>query len=189
MKFTVEDTKFPGLKVIHLKPFKDDRGYLIKVFEKEAFKLLGIPCEFKESYYSFSRKHVFRGLHYQECDLQGKLIVSVSGEYIEFAVDLRYGSPTYKETFVYSVNSKSPVAIYIPRGFAHGILAISDDVLYIAYQTTEYNPTCDSGISYKYVEKYIPNDIKDNLILSNKDKTLPLWNEKEIMTFDENDPF
>ena len=172
MKFQFQSTQFPGLLVIDIPVYSDHRGWLTKIFEATPWKEY-IPLDFKESYVSFSRPSVFRGLHFQNPP-QGKLIVPIEGEFVDFAIDLRKNSPTFGK--VHGIKLTRGRAIYVPRGMAHGMLALTE-VLYVAYQTEEYIPGGEGGVNWKSVESFVRDYIDELPIISDKDANLPPLSE------------
>lgn len=140
------DTFIEGLIVLEPQVFKDDRGFFFESYNEEIFRRLGINSRFVQDNHSGSRKGVIRGLHYQICHPQAKLVRVIAGEIFDVAVDIRRSSPTFGKWFGINLSAENKKQLYIPEGFAHGFLVLSDwaEVL---YKTTDfYAPECDRVI-------------------------------------------
>ena len=168
----IYSTKFKGLKIIKVKKFRDLRGKVIKVFNKKK-KYSKFNCF--ESYTSFSRKGAIRGLHGQKGKYsQEKLIYCLKGRAIDLAVDMREKSKTYGQIFKKTINSKSSNAIFIPKGFVHGLLALENETIIINFCSSSFNPRQEFGINFKSLNIDFP---KLKLYVSKKDKKLPNLNK------------
>lgn len=155
-----------------LKPriFKDDRGSLIKTFHEDTFVSLGLATDFKEEYYSVSKKGVLRGLHFQIPPQDHvKCVTCISGKIFDVVVDLRKESSTYKSHFTIELSSEKGNMLYIPKGFAHGFYVLSDEAIFLNRTTTVYSPEHDTGIKWDSCGIEWPNS---NPILSEKDIAL-----------------
>ena len=155
-----------------LKPriFKDDRGSLIKTFHEDTFVSLGLATDFKEEYYSVSKKGVLRGLHFQTPPQDHvKCVTCISGKIFDVVVDLRKESSTYKNHFTIELSSDVGNMLYIPKGFAHGFYVLSDEAIFLNRTTTVYSPEHDAGIKWDSCGIEWPNN---NPILSEKDIAL-----------------
>ena len=132
-----------------IRPFftEDDRGTFVKTFHEERFAELGLPINWREEYYSRSRKGVLRGMHFQTPPHDHeKLVYCMQGRVLDVVVDLRKASPTFRKHIAIELNEALGNGLMIPKGMAHGFLALSGDVL-IAYKvTTVYAPSNDKGI-------------------------------------------
>ncbi|MCK9401172.1 MAG: dTDP-4-dehydrorhamnose 3,5-epimerase family protein [Bacteroidales bacterium] len=145
----IENTPIPGLKLIHLKEFKDNRGSFIKVFNEDFFAENGLKTNFKESYYSISHKNVIRGMHFQIPPAEHTKLVYVNqGSIIDVVLDIRKSSPTFGQHFFIELNTENPILIYIPVGIAHGFFSLDDHTMVTYLQTSCYNNACDKGIKY-----------------------------------------
>ena len=163
----INSTKFKDLKLIKLKKFNDLRGDVIKIFNKKN-KSLKFGCF--ESYISISKKGTVRGLHGQIGKFsQAKLIVCVKGKALDVAVDLRKRSKTYGKVFKKIINSKNLLAVYIPKGFVHGVVVLENNTTIINLCSTSYNPKKEFGINIKSNNLNIP---KMKMYFSKKDKNL-----------------
>ncbi len=177
--FQFKVTNIEGLKIIY--PFfaPDNRGFFMKTYEREIFKKNGIDIGNAEDIISYSKKGVLRGLHFQTQKSQDKLIRVYWGEVYDVAVDLRIGSPTFGKWQGFYLSNKNRMGLYIPRGFAHGYLALSDEVVF-SYRCGEpYEPSFDSGIIWNDKELGVewPLEKVDELIISSKDQRLPSYQE------------
>ncbi len=178
MKFNIVQTEFPGLFLMHVPTYTDNRGSLTKVFEIPFWQAAGIKIgDIKESYVSVSHRCVFRGLHFQVGKPQGKVIFPINGKLLDIAVDMRKGSPTYGKVHAVEIEPYQTI-IYVPKGFAHGILALEENTIYIAYQTEAYIPGSEDGVHWEYVKAYLPCK-EGEIILSDKDRSLPKFEEIE----------
>ena len=164
----IYSTKFKDLKIIKYQKFSDKRGDVIKVFNKKK-NSLKINCY--ESYMSFSKKGAVRGLHGQSGKFsQDKLIFCLQGKALDVAVDLRKKSKTFGKIFKKKMNSKNISAILIPKGFAHGLIALEKKTIVINFCSTKYVSSKEFGINIKSLNVKLPN-LK--LLISKKDKSLP----------------
>ncbi len=138
MDFT--NTKFPGLIIINPDIFEDERGYFIRRYSKIDFQSIGINQDFVEDNHSMSKKGVLRGLHFQKKPFAlGKLVFVTSGSVLDISVDLRKDSPTYKQWFSMELSAENKKMLFIPEGFAHGFLSLSDNTLIQYKYTNPYN--------------------------------------------------
>ncbi|WP_159522032.1 dTDP-4-dehydrorhamnose 3,5-epimerase [Sunxiuqinia indica] len=143
------ETEIPGLFIVKPRIFSDDRGLFIKLFHDKLFEKLGLRSDFKEEYYSTSKKGVVRGLHFQLPPEQHvKCISCIQGELFDAVVDLRKDSPTYGKHFTITLNSKEPTVLYIPEGMAHGFMSLTDDTIFLNKTTSVYHADCDTGIHW-----------------------------------------
>ena len=170
-KITVEDCNIEGLKVIIPEVHGDSRGYFMEVYNKQDFDAAGIDRVFVQDNQSASKKGVLRGLHFQINYPQAKLVRVVRGEVYDVAVDLRPGSATFGKYHGIVLSEENKKQFYIPEGFAHGFLVLSDYAEF-AYKCTDfYHPNDESGIIYNDAEIGIdwpiPSDME--LIFSDKD--------------------
>lgn len=130
-------TDLPGVFILQPRVFSDSRGHFFESFNARAFRELVGGAEFVQDNVSYSVKHVLRGMHYQIQRPQGKLVRVISGEIFDVAVDLRRSSPTFGKWTGIHLNSETKKQIWIPAGFAHGFLALSETAE-VAYKTTDY---------------------------------------------------
>ena len=169
-------TKLEGCFIIEPKIITDDRGYFMESFNEKTFqKGIGQNIHFVQDNQSFSSKGVLRGLHYQIGEhAQAKLVRVLHGEVLDVAVDIRPNSPTfgqYEAVLLSGVNQKQ---FFVPRGFAHGFLVLSDTATFLYKCDNFYNKESEGGISYN--DKTINIDWSfptDSLMISEKDKVQP----------------
>ncbi len=135
--------------IIKPKIFKDERGIFVKTFHKDIFKQYGLTGDFKESFYSTSKKNVIRGMHFQIPPHDHVKIVYVTkGSILDVILDIRVGSPTYGKYVVQELSAENGFIVYIPKGCAHGFLSLEDDSCVIYLHSTTYEAECDTGIRY-----------------------------------------
>ena len=146
MALKIINTKLPGVVVIEPPSYEDNRGSFMETFHKEKHDAAGINKTFVQDNLSHSRQNVLRGLHYQLRQPQGKLIYVVSGEIYDVAVDIRRGSPTFCQWEGVYLSSENKKQIYIPEGFAHGFVVLSQTADVIYKCTTLYAPGDEYGI-------------------------------------------
>ena len=170
-KITVETCEIEGLKVITPTVCGDDRGYFMETYNYNDYKAAGIPEVFVQDNQSASKKGVLRGLHFQKEYPQDKLVRVVRGEVFDVAVDLREGSATFGQWYGVLLSEENKKQFFIPKGFAHGFLVLSDFAEF-AYKCTDfYHPNDEGGLLYNDpeigVEWPIPEGME--LIMSEKD--------------------
>ena len=172
--FKFIETKIKDLYVIEPKIYEDTRGYFSEIYNKKAFYDAGLNYDFVQDNESKSIKGVIRGLHFQTKYPQGKLVRVTEGEVWDVAVDLRKESSTYGMWEGVYLSSENKRQFYIPEGFAHGFLVISDIAIFNYKCTNLYHPEYDSGILWndKSINIQWPLDKVDKLFLSEKDKKL-----------------
>ena len=175
--------------VILIEPtvFGDDRGYFVETFRKDKFEeFLGYSVDFCQDNESKSKKGVLRGLHYQLPPFaQSKLVRVVSGSILDIAVDIRVGSPTFGKHVAVRLDDKDKKQLFIPRGFAHGFVVLSDEAVFAYKVDNFYAPKCDRGIAFDDLE--IGTDWllpKNDLILSAKDIKQPSLKDSELFLYD-----
>jgi dTDP-4-dehydrorhamnose 3,5-epimerase len=178
-KFTFEETTIKDLFVIETKVFGDDRGYFMETYNYNEFTETGLDMTFVQDNQSKSKKGVLRGLHFQINNPQGKLVRVISGEVYDVAVDLRKDSETFGKWYGVVLSAENKKQFYIPEGFAHGFLVLSDDAEFVYKCTRFYDPDDESGIIYNDAVLNIDwwkFDIH-NIIVSEKDKELCSFND------------
>ena len=174
MKF--KETKLKGCFIIEPKIFKDNRGLFYESYRKDEFENhLGEKINFVQDNMSFSKKGVLRGLHYQKGNhAQAKLVQVLKGEALDVVVDLRKGSKTFGKHFKLKISSVNRKSIYIPKGMAHGFLAMTEEVIFTYKCDDYYNHKAEGGILYNDIDLNIDWEISaEKVILSEKDLTLP----------------
>jgi dTDP-4-dehydrorhamnose 3,5-epimerase len=133
----VSATDLEGVKLIEPRVFGDDRGFFMESWNARAFAAAGLDATFVQDNHSRSRKGVLRGLHYQIEHAQGKLVRCVAGEVFDVVVDLRRSSPTFGRAIGLTISAQNRRMLWIPPGFAHGFLAMSEFAEFL-YKTTDY---------------------------------------------------
>ena len=127
----VSETELPGVLLLELDVYPDERGQFFEIFNDGRYQSLGLPTRFVQDNFSRSRKGVVRGLHYQQPRPQGKLVQVLRGRILDVAVDLRRSSAHFARWVGIELSSERPTQLWIPPGFAHGFCALRDaDVLY-----------------------------------------------------------
>ena len=171
-KIKVTTCDIEGLYVIEPTVFKDERGYFMESYNQNDFKEAGLNMTFVQDNQSMSVKGVLRGLHFQKQYPQGKLVRAVRGTVFDVAVDLRSDSKTYGKWFGVTLSAENKKQFYIPEGFAHGFLVLSDEAEF-AYKCTDfYHPGDEGGLLWSDPEIGVDWPIEPGmeLIISDKDK-------------------
>lgn len=148
MAFVFEKTKLQGVVIIQPQVFGDSRGYFMETYKKCDFISAGIDREFVQDNESSSTKGVLRGLHFQKDHTQGKLVRVTRGEVFDVAVDVRPESPTFGQWVGVTLSSEKKNMLYIPEGFAHGFLVLSDKAEFVYKCTDVYDPKSEGGIPW-----------------------------------------
>jgi len=165
----VVKTKLHDCVIIEPKVFGDERGFFLETFQAERYAdLAGITLSFVQDNHSRSSKAVLRGLHYQKTKPQGKLVRVVRGEVYDVAVDIRQGSPTFSQWEGVILSEENKRQFWVPPGFAHGFLVLSDTADFEYKCTDYYDPSDEGSILWNDSDLNIPWPI-DNPLLSNKD--------------------
>ena len=133
----VTPTFIPDVKIVEPRVFGDDRGFFFESWNRRAFAEAGIDAQFVQDNHSRSRRGVLRGLHYQIEHAQGKLVRVVMGEVFDVAVDLRRSSPTFGQSVAVTLSAENKQMLWVPPGFAHGFLVVSDIADFL-YKATDY---------------------------------------------------
>lgn len=147
------ETLFEGLFIIENVNFQDNRGSFQKMFNYDYFNDHKLDTDFRELYYSISQKNVIRGMHFQLPPFEHSKLVYVSrGRIKDVVVDIRKKSQTYGQCFSMELNGSSPKYLYIPKGFAHGFLALEDESIMNYAQTSCYSKESDCGIAINSID-------------------------------------
>lgn len=182
MKFT--ETKLKGCFILEPKIFKDERGYFMESFNERTFQEgIGQKVTFVQDNQSFSTRGVLRGLHYQCGEhAQAKLVRVLQGEVLDVAVDLRPNSETYGQYEAVLLSGENQTQFFVPRGFAHGFLVLSETATFFYKCDNFYNAASEGGILYNDETVNINwNFPTSELIISEKDQRLPnLKNAKKV---------
>lgn len=185
-KFSKIETPIEGLFVIEPTIFGDARGFFMETYVKREFDVLaGTQVDFVQDNHSKSRRGVLRGLHFQTQHSQGKLIRVVAGAVYDVAVDLRPDSPTYGHWYGVELTAENKRQFYVPPHFAHGFLTLADDTEFLYKCTDYYHPEYDGGVRWNDPQigvdwrlgEYGFDPSGEGLLLSDKDKILPLFKE------------
>ena len=169
-QFTI--TGIEGLVVVEPKVFGDNRGYFMETYNYNDFKAAGLDMVFVQDNQSKSKKGVLRGLHFQKKNPQGKLVRVVSGEVYDVAVDLRKGSDTYGKWYGVLLSDENKKQFYVPEGFAHGFVVMSETAEFVYKCTRFYDPSDEGGLMWNDPEIGIDWPVPENaeLLLSEKDQ-------------------
>lgn len=172
MPFSFKSLSIPEVILVEPKVYPDDRGYFLESFKSSDFLLNNIPNYFVQDNLSFSKKNVLRGLHFQKNPKeQGKLVSVIKGRVLDVAVDIRKESSTFMKWIAVELDDIQHAMLYIPEGFAHGFLSLTEEVYLIYKCTKEYDPMLDSGIRWDDPDIGIEWPI-NNPVVSMKDKNL-----------------
>mgnify|MGYP001500253304 CR=1 FL=1 len=182
-QFKITKTGMEGLIIIEPVVRTDERGYFMETYNARDLKSAGLPLNFVQDNHSKSKKGVLRGLHFQKKHPQGKLVRVIAGSIYDVAVDLRPTSPSFKRWFGLVLSSGNRKQLYIPTGFAHGFLALSEEAEVIYKCTDYYDPEDEDGIIWNDPEIGIEWPNNDQVVLSAKDAQLGNF-EKERCAID-----
>ncbi|MBD1260017.1 dTDP-4-dehydrorhamnose 3,5-epimerase [Maribacter polysiphoniae] len=181
MKIT--ESKLKGCFILELKVYEDGRGLFFESYNKAQLEeTLGASIDFVQDNISVSKKGVLRGLHFQtEKYAQAKLVQVIKGKVLDIVVDLRRDSNTFGQHFKIELSSENKKSIFIPKGMAHGFLALSEEVVFYYKCDAYYHPLSEAGIVYNDPELKIDWEFPEtNMILSEKDLRLPLWKNRKM---------
>jgi dTDP-4-dehydrorhamnose 3,5-epimerase len=172
----VKELSIPGLKLISLNIFPDERGFFVERYQSDRFAALGIPALIQDNH-SRSKPGVIRGLHYQTDPSQGKLVGVIRGRIWDVAVDLRRDSPTFGKREAIELSDQNELLLWIPAGFAHGFCVLGDEEADVFYKVdSAYNPKGESGIRFDDPDLKIDWPVREPVV-SARDRALPLWSE------------
>jgi dTDP-4-dehydrorhamnose 3,5-epimerase len=166
------ETSLPGVWEIRPNVLRDSRGFFIETYHQTKFAELGIVDTFVQDNHSCSGKGILRGLHYQLRHAQAKLCRVIEGEALDVALDIRIGSPHFGKWALVVLSAEKQNQIYIPAGFAHGFLALTERVQFLYKCSDFYSAGDEHGIQWNDPEASIPWPIADPLV-SEKDKKNP----------------
>lgn len=179
----ISETPLEGCYLIHPNIYKDNRGNFAEVFNQKMFKeKVDNTINFVQDNQSISSKGVLRGLHYQKGKYaQAKLVRVAKGSVQDVVVDIRPNSATYGKHFSVNLNAQNNTQLFIPRGFAHGFLALEDDTIFSYKCDNFYNKESESGILYCDKTLNIKWELENKeYILSDKDLNLPKFNDLDL---------
>jgi len=174
-------TKIPDVFIIEPKVFGDDRGFFMESFNEKIFQeKTGVEVQFVQDNHSRSSRNVLRGLHYQIQQPQGKLVRVVSGEVYDVAVDIRKSSPTFGQWMGCLLSQANKKQFWVPAGFAHGFVVLSDTADFLYKTTDYYAPEYERSILWNDPSLNIDWKITGEPILSAKDKSAVILEEAEV---------
>lgn len=180
----IHNTSLQDVKLLEPRIYADDRGWFAEVFNQSTFSSAGLPGQFVQDNQSFSRKGVLRGLHYQLGQQQGKLVRAVSGSIYDIAVDLRRNSPTFGQWAGFNLVKEKLQFLWIPEGFAHGFLVLSESATVLYKTTALYYPQGERCIRWDDPDLAIEWPLRKlrtgEPILSAKDAAGSLFREAEL---------
>ena len=166
-------TNLPGVIVIEPKVYVDKRGFFLEIFREDVLLQAGINAHFVQDNHTRSSQGVLRGLHYQMTQTQGKLVRVAAGSVFDVVVDVRSGSPTFGQWYGTELNEDNIKMIYVPPGFAHGFVVLSETADFIYKCTDYYHPESEQGIAWDDPDLNIDwsiAEIAEKISLSDKDK-------------------
>ncbi|MCL2436416.1 MAG: dTDP-4-dehydrorhamnose 3,5-epimerase [Clostridiales bacterium] len=174
MKIT--ETRLPGVYIIEPQVFGDTRGWFMETYSK--IKMPQVECDFVQDNHSYSaQKGTLRGIHFQYAPMeQAKLVRCIRGAIMDYAVDLRSNSNTYKQWICVELSAENKKQLFIPRGFGHAFVALADDVEVMYKTDNYYSAAHDGAVLWSDTEIGIDWGVKDP-ILSDKDKNAPMLKE------------
>lgn len=180
----VIETELKDVYIIEPQVFGDHRGWFMESYSKIKLAEAGIDCDFVQDNQSFSaQKGTLRGLHYQlNPKAQTKIVRCTKGAILDVAVDIRKGSPMYKKWIAVELSAEDKKQLFIPRGFAHGFVTLTDDVEVQYKADNYYAPECDGNILYNDPDIGVEWG-EGEFILSEKDKNAPLLKERTNLNF------
>ncbi len=177
----VIQTKIPDVVIIAPRVFGDDRGFFYESYNQKAFsEATGIERSFVQDNHSKSQKNVLRGLHYQIQQPQGKLVRVVVGEVLDVAVDIRKSSPTFGQWVSCLLSSENKRQFWVPEGFAHGFVVLSDAAEFLYKTTDYYAPQHERSILWNDPDLAIDWQLEGEPLLSKKDQEGSSFKEAEV---------
>jgi len=174
------ETSLPDVLLLEPKVFGDSRGFFMESWNRQTFTDLGLNLEFVQDNHSRSARGVLRGLHYQLNEPQGKLVRVTSGAVFDVAVDLRRSSPHFGQWTGHELSAENQRMLWVPPGFGHGFLVLSDSADFLYKTTSYYAPQWDRGIRWDDPEIGVQWPVDQAPTLSAKDQVLPLIRDAEI---------
>jgi dTDP-4-dehydrorhamnose 3,5-epimerase len=174
------ETTLPGVLLIEPKVLGDARGFFLESWNRQTFAELGLDLDFVQDNHSRSARGVLRGLHYQLNEPQGKLVRVVSGAVFDVAVDLRKSSPNFGQWVGHELSADNRRMLWIPPGFGHGFLVLSDMADFLYKTTAYYAPQWDRGIRWDDPQIGVAWPLDGAPTLSDKDQVQPLLKDAEV---------
>jgi dTDP-4-dehydrorhamnose 3,5-epimerase len=177
----VVKTDIPDVLILEPKVFGDERGFFFESYNQKAFReATGLDVEFVQDNHSKSKRGVLRGLHYQIRQPQGKIVRVVVGEVFDVAVDIRRNSPTFGKSVSFRLDAASKRMAWIPPGFAHGFLVMSDHAEFVYKTTDYYAPEHERALLWNDPALEIEWPLDGEPILASKDKRGMLLRHAEL---------
>lgn len=181
MNLTVTPTSLPEVLILEPRVFGDDRGFFFVSFNARAFEeATGLKREFVQDNHSRSARNVLRGLHYQVQQPQGKLVRVVAGEVFDVAVDIRRSSSNFGKWVGVRLSAENKRQLWMPEGFAHGFVVISESAEFLYKTTDYYAPAHERSIVWDDPEIGIKWPIEGEPLLAGKDRDAPRLTEAEV---------
>ncbi len=184
MAFTKIDTRLPGVFVLEPRVFGDNRGWFMETWSERDMEEVGLPVRFVQDNHSYTaRKGTLRGIHFQQDPMsQAKLVRVVHGAVVDVAVDFRRGSPTFGRWTCAEISAGNKRQLFIPRGFGHAFLTLTDDVEFVYKCDNPYSRECDRSI--RFDDPFLGIDwaslgLEGEPILSEKDARAPLFKDAD----------
>lgn len=184
-KFTFTKLEIPDMVLIEPTVFGDDRGYFMETYHQEEFSAAGFNAAFVQDNQSMSRRGILRGLHFQKQHTQGKLVRVLSGRVFDVGVDLRPTSPTFGKWTGVELNDENKNQLYVPQGFAHGFLVLSETAVFTYKCTDVYDAAAEGGVLWNDPDIGIEwPDPGVPIQLSEKDRALPPMKGQDFSYFE-----
>lgn len=174
------ETPLPGVLLLEPKVFGDARGFFLESWNRQTFAGLGLDLDFVQDKHSRSARGVLRGLHYQLNEPQGKLVRVVSGAVFDVAVDLRRSSPHFGQWTGHELSAENQRMLWVPPGFGHGFLVLSDTADFLYKTTAYYAPEWERGIRWDDPRIGVQWPLDGTPALSARDQVLPFFNDAEV---------
>ena len=185
MNFEFKKLTIPDVILITPEVFSDERGFFTETYKKSVFEKSGIKENFIQDNYAGSQKNVLRGLHCQIPPMeQAKLVRCIKGEIFDVAVDIRKGSPSFGKWVSANLSEENKKMLFIPAGFAHGYLVLSEEAEVVYKISKEYSKEHERGILWKDPTVKVDWPLSGAPILSEKDKKLPLLQDAEVFKYE-----
>ena len=183
------ETNIPEVKIIEHKLFGDTRGYFFEAWNLDQYRQHGMDCRWVQDNESKSRFGVLRGLHYQLAPYtQTKLVRVIDGAVLDVAVDIRKNSPTFGQHTAVVLSSENKRQLFVPRGFAHGFVVLSESVIFAYKCDNPYMPSHERGIAFNDPALKIDWQLDlSEYILSEKDTRNPLLADAEVFDYEKQD--
>ena len=179
MPFQFQRLAIPDVVLVEARVFPDGRGFFLETYKLSDFAMHGVPGPFVQDNWSHSQRGTLRGLHYQKAPkAQGKMVMAISGEILDVAVDIRRGSPTYGRWVAETLIAGDGRALYVPPGFAHGVCVLSEAADLTYKVTEEFAPHLERGILWSDPDIGVRWPIASPL-LSPRDAALPLLRDAD----------